>query len=530
MKTAWAAPRDRASSPRAPDPAKASSTRASSSALGNAFNALERGGGGAGGSRWGGVPREWHAPLGGFVFGLVALYFPEVTYQGFDNVNSILNAEGSAFRLPYPPDLLLELVLVKIASTALCRQSGLVGGVYAPSLFMGAALGSAYGAALVPLALAGVPVAAPQAYALVGMAGVLAGICRVPLTAILLLFELTHDYRIIVPLMGTVGVSSLVASAAERKMSMWSASAAAGTKSALDSLNRSFDEDELDRVSREAALERAAAEEEEDDVECAEEDEDIGLCEIRNPDETREGDALDAADEEALRSLRVADVLRRDVPRVSALASAADAATEARDSAMNARDRSNGSVSCCAVVVDPASGTFVGIATAASLRGALDVMRRRAAAKRGADGRAKDTNPGGLGPVVAADACDFSVPAVASGSSLWEARRAMRESGASVCVVVAAAGSNARGVSVSQSDGDGFAVGVRALGVVEASAVELERESARLRKSLKLLRRTQEAAKEAEGEDEDEKGDSEGGSDAGEEARESRARNKGAVR
>ena len=113
------------------------------------------------------------------------------------------------------------------------------------------------------------------------MAGVLAGICRVPLTAILLLFELTHDYRIIVPLMGTVGVSSLVASAAERKMSMMSASAAAGTKSALDSLNRSFDEDELDRVSREAALERAAAEE--DEYECAEEDEDAASarCETR---------------------------------------------------------------------------------------------------------------------------------------------------------------------------------------------------------------------------------------------------------
>ena len=138
---------------------------------------------------------------------------------------------------------------------------------------------SAYGAALVPLALAGVPVAAPQAYALVGMAGVLAGICRVPLTAILLLFELTHDYRIIVPLMGTVGVSSLVASAAERKMSMMSASVAQGTKSALDSLRASFDEDdELDRVSREAALERAMLDDEE--VECAEEDEEIGLCEI----------------------------------------------------------------------------------------------------------------------------------------------------------------------------------------------------------------------------------------------------------
>ena len=503
--------------------------RASSSALGNAFNALERGVGGGrvpvgrGPARVARAPRRLRLRPRRVV--LSGGYLPGVRQRQLH-----LKRRGERVSAAVPPDLLLELVLVKIASTALCRQSGLVGGVYAPSLFMGAALGSAYGAALVPLALAGVPVAAPQAYALVGMAGVLAGICRVPLTAILLLFELTHDYRIIVPLMGTVGVSSLVASAAERKMSMWSASAAAGTKSALDSLNRSFDEDELDRVSREAALERAAAEEEEDDVECAEEDEDIGLCEIRNPDETREGDALDAADEEALRSLRVADVLRRDVPRVSALASAADAATEARDSAMNARDRSNGSVSCCAVVVDPASGTFVGIATAASLRGALDVMRRRAAAKRGADGRAEDTNPGGLGPVVAADACDFSVPAVASGSSLWEARRAMRESGASVCVVVAAAGSNARGVSVSQSDGDGFAVGVRALGVVEASAVELERESARLRKSLKLLRRTRETTAAAEGEDEDEKGDSEGDSDAGEEARESRARNKGAVR
>ena len=192
---------------------------------------------------------------------------------------------------------------------------------------------SAYGAALVPLALAGVPVAAPQAYALVGMAGVLAGICRVPLTAILLLFELTHDYRIIVPLMGTVGVSSLVASAAERKMSMMSASVAQGTKSALDSLRASFDEDdELDRVSREAALERAMLDDEE--VECAEEDEEIGLCEITTAGSSSgsiEVTRMNATDEEALRSLRVADIIRRDVPRVSALASAADAAREACD-------------------------------------------------------------------------------------------------------------------------------------------------------------------------------------------------------
>jgi hypothetical protein len=99
--------------------------------------------------------------------------------------------------------------------------------------------------------------------------------------------------------------------------------------------------------------------------------------------------------------------------------------------------------------------------------------------------------------------------------------------GAGLCAVVAAAGSNARGVSVSQSDGDGFAVGVRALGVVAAGDVESERETARLRKSLKLLRR-QTSGRDSDVTDEDEVGGDD--SDAGEEAKESRSRNKGAVR
>ena len=115
---------------------------------------------------------------------------------------------------------------------------------------------------------------------------------------------------------------------------MMSASVAQGTKSALDSLRASFDEDdELDRVSREAALERAMLDDEE--VECAEEDEEIGLCEITTAGSMGTGSIevtrMNATDEEALRSLRVADVIRRDVPRVSALASAADAAREACD-------------------------------------------------------------------------------------------------------------------------------------------------------------------------------------------------------
>lgn len=92
--------------------------------------------------------------------------------------------------------------------------------MYAPSLFMGAALGASYGGFLASLntmhfgsmqmvsVSSFIAVAPPQAYALVGMAGVLASVCRVPLTAILLLFELTGNAKIILPLMGTVGVAS----------------------------------------------------------------------------------------------------------------------------------------------------------------------------------------------------------------------------------------------------------------------------------------------------------------------------------
>ncbi|KAL2582273.1 hypothetical protein AAZV13_14G000500 [Glycine max] len=105
-------------------------------------------------------------------------------------------------------------------ATSLCRASGLVGGYYAPSLFIGGATGMAYGK-LISLAVAEsnptinlsvLEVASPQAYGLVGMAATLAGVCQVPLTAVLLLFELTQDYRIVLPLLGAVGLSSWISS------------------------------------------------------------------------------------------------------------------------------------------------------------------------------------------------------------------------------------------------------------------------------------------------------------------------------
>ncbi|KAF9621205.1 hypothetical protein IFM89_016699 [Coptis chinensis] len=168
------------------------------------------------------IPKSVFPVLGGFTVGLIALAYPEILYWGFENVDILLESRPLVNGLS--ADLLLQLVGVKILATSLCRASGLVGGYYAPSLFIGAATGMAYGK-FVSYAISQsdpvfhfsfLEVASPQAYGLVGMAATLAGVCQVPLTAVLLLFELTQDYRIVLPLLGAVGLSSLIASGQTR--------------------------------------------------------------------------------------------------------------------------------------------------------------------------------------------------------------------------------------------------------------------------------------------------------------------------
>ncbi|KAJ9552982.1 hypothetical protein OSB04_017027 [Centaurea solstitialis] len=188
------------------------------------------------------VPKAVFPVVGGFTVGLIALIYPEVLYWGFENVDTLL--ESRPFVKGLSVDLLLQLIAIKIAATSFCRACGLVGGYYAPSLFIGAATGMAYGkfisiviSQLNPIFhLSGMEVASPQAYGLllltivdyrvaddsvsiattnlilVGMAATLAGVCQVPLTAVLLLFELTQDYRIVLPLLGAVGLSSWITS------------------------------------------------------------------------------------------------------------------------------------------------------------------------------------------------------------------------------------------------------------------------------------------------------------------------------
>ncbi|XP_078443437.1 chloride channel F isoform X2 [Wolffia australiana] len=152
--------------------------------------------------------------LGGLGAGIIALRYPGVLYWGFTNVDEILHTGKSASA----PGiwLLTQLAAAKVVATALCRGSGLVGGLYAPSLMIGAAVGAVFGGSAAELINSAIPgntaVAQPQAYALVGMAATLASVCSVPLTSVLLLFELTKDYRILLPLMGAVGLAIWVPS------------------------------------------------------------------------------------------------------------------------------------------------------------------------------------------------------------------------------------------------------------------------------------------------------------------------------
>ncbi|UBF24727.1 chloride channel protein [Kovacikia minuta CCNUW1] len=149
------------------------------------------------------VPILLRPAMGGLCVGLVALLFPQILGIGYETIEAMLRD------VQFPVLLLLGLLVIKLAMTAVSLGSGLVGGLFAPAMFLGASLGAAYGKLLaIVLPLAPGSIAAPPAYAMVGMAAVLAASARAPLTAILLLFELTRDYRIILPLMAAVGLSA----------------------------------------------------------------------------------------------------------------------------------------------------------------------------------------------------------------------------------------------------------------------------------------------------------------------------------
>lgn len=136
---------------------------------------------------------EWLRPAaGGLALGLLLLALPQMYGVGYPVLQKA--TEGG-----YPVGFLLLLLTGKMLATSLTIGIGGSGGVFAPSLFIGAMLGSAYGIGvhhLLPHSAGAV-----GAYALVGMGAVFAGAARAPITAVVILFELTGEYSIILPLM-----------------------------------------------------------------------------------------------------------------------------------------------------------------------------------------------------------------------------------------------------------------------------------------------------------------------------------------
>lgn len=149
--------------------------------------------------------RLWRGPawlrpaVGGLLLGCVLLVLPEMYGVGYPVLEGAIGGK-------YAFAFLLALLGGKILATSLTLSIGGSGGVFAPSLFMGAMLGSAFGLA-VHAALPGATASA-GAYGLVGMAAVFAAAGRAPITAVIIVFELTGDYSIILPLMLAVVVAT----------------------------------------------------------------------------------------------------------------------------------------------------------------------------------------------------------------------------------------------------------------------------------------------------------------------------------
>jgi CIC family chloride channel protein len=138
------------------------------------------------------IPGYLKAFLGGLILGFLGLRFPHILGVGYETIDMALMQKLAWW-------FMLLLVVSKILATSITIGSGGSGGIFAPSLFMGATAGGFFGGVvhyLFPQVTA-----SPGAYSIVGMGAVVAGTTHGPLTAILILFELTGDYKIILPLM-----------------------------------------------------------------------------------------------------------------------------------------------------------------------------------------------------------------------------------------------------------------------------------------------------------------------------------------
>jgi CIC family chloride channel protein len=157
--------------------------------------------------------RWWHPVTGGILVGLMGWFVPQALGVGYSYVGDALNGNMAL-------KLMALLVVLKLVGVAASYGSGNAGGIFGPSLFMGAMLGGTIGSIahhFLPLSTA-----APGAYALVGMGALFAGVVRAPMTSVLMIFEMTHDYAVIVPLM-IANLASLFISSRLQKQPIYEA-------------------------------------------------------------------------------------------------------------------------------------------------------------------------------------------------------------------------------------------------------------------------------------------------------------------
>ena len=147
------------------------------------------------------IPKLWRPAAGGLLLGVLIVFIPNLYGVGYATMDGALKGG-------IPWQWLALLLGMKMIATSLTLASGGSGGVFLPSLYLGAVAGGLYGFAvhaLLPNVTAG-----SGAYALVGMAGVLSAATHSPITAMILLFEVTGDYKIILPVMVVVTLATVV--------------------------------------------------------------------------------------------------------------------------------------------------------------------------------------------------------------------------------------------------------------------------------------------------------------------------------
>mmetsp|Transcript_33793 Transcript_33793/g.69442 ORF Transcript_33793/g.69442 Transcript_33793/m.69442 type:complete len:795 (+) Transcript_33793:57-2441(+) len=170
------------------------------------------------------LPKAAQPVIASLICGFVSIYIPQVLFFGYETLNGLFLNSNMATK-----DLFI-LLIAKLTTTAISASSGLVGGTFAPSLFLGGVLGAGFHN-IVSDALQSVLNTYPDflkdypylqsisglpAFAMVGAASVLSALFRAPLTASLLLFECTRNYDVILPLMASAGVASLTGDIVEK--------------------------------------------------------------------------------------------------------------------------------------------------------------------------------------------------------------------------------------------------------------------------------------------------------------------------